>query len=89
MAIQNTGYKAYTDLLKVTDDGTNRPLDINNNLCSVSGLVQATKANTVGQPDYIAPIYDVATCPLPVMEVFTPTWLGTGEYCVKEIIGEK
>lgn len=64
MAIQNTGYKGYSTLLKVTADGTNRPLDINNNLCSDSGLPQVSKANTVGQPDYVAPIYDTATCPI-------------------------
>ena len=67
MAIENTGYKAYTDLLKVTDDGTSRPLDINNNLCSESGLPQATKSNTIGDPDYIAPVYDIVNCPLPVL----------------------
>ena len=82
MATENTGYKGYSTLLKVTDDGTSRPLDINNNLCSVSGLSQATKTNTIGDPDYIAPVYDIVMCPLPTMEVFTPKWLGTGEYCV-------
>lgn len=69
MAIENTGYKAYANLLKVTDDGTNRPLDINNNLCSESGLPQATKTNTIGDPDYIAPVYDIVTCPLPISSI--------------------
>lgn len=73
MALENTGYKAYTDLLKVTDDGTSRPLDINNNLCSESGLPQATKSNTIGDPDYIAPVYDIVTCPLPSGATITIT----------------
>ena len=65
MATENTGYKGYSTLLKVTNDGNNSPLDINNNLCSESGLPQATKSNTIGDPDYIAPIYDIVMCPLP------------------------
>ena len=67
MATENTGYKGYSTLLKVTNDGNNSPLDINNNLCSESGLPQATKSNTIGDPDYIAPVYDIVTCPLPVL----------------------
>ena len=66
MATENTGYKGYSTLLKVTNDGNNSPLDINNSLCSESGLPQATKSNTIGDPDYIAPVYDIVTCPLPV-----------------------
>lgn len=65
MATENTGYKGYSTLLKVANDGNNSPLDINNNLCSESGLPQATKSNTIGDPDYIAPVYDIVTCPLP------------------------
>lgn len=64
MALENTGYKGYSTLLKVTNDGNNSPLDINNNLCSESGLPQATKSNTIGDPDYIAPVYDTVTCPI-------------------------
>ena len=64
---ENTGYKGYSTLLKVTNDGNNSPLDINNTLCSESGLPQATKSNTIGDPDYIAPVYDIVTCPLPVL----------------------
>lgn len=48
MALQNTGYKGYSTLLKVTSDG--RALDINNTLCSVTGLPQSTKANSPGDP---------------------------------------
>lgn len=65
MASENTGYKGYLTLLKVTDDGTNRPLDANNNLCSESGLPQATKPNIESDPDYVAPVYDLTACPLP------------------------
>lgn len=61
---ENTGYKAYATLSKVTNDGTNRPLDINNNLCSESGLPQAIKANNDSDPDYIAPILDTVSCPV-------------------------
>ena len=73
MAIVNTGYKGYSTLLKVTNDGNNSPLDINNNLCSESGLPQATKSNTIGDPDYIAPVYDIVTCPLPSGATITIT----------------
>ena len=65
MAIENTGYKVYTNLLKVTNDGTNRPLDINNNLCSESGLPQAIKDNLITDVDYIPPFEDLTACPLP------------------------
>ena len=65
MATENTGYKGYSTLLKVTNYGNNSFLDINNNLCSESGLPQATKSNTIGDPDYIAPVYDTVTCPIP------------------------
>jgi hypothetical protein len=63
--MENTGYKAYAKLLKITDDGTNRALDVNGNLCSESGLPQAFKANVDTDPDYIAPIEDTEFCPLP------------------------
>lgn len=64
MSLENTGYKAYTNLAKVTNDGTNRPLDVNNNLCSESGLPQDIKPNSVSDPNYIAPILDVTFCPI-------------------------
>lgn len=59
----NTGKVIYKRLKKVTDDGTNRPLDVNNVLTSVSGLPQATKLNIVGDPDYIAPVTNEELCP--------------------------
>ena len=73
MATENTGYKGYSTLLKVANDGTNRPLDINNNLCSESGLAQDTKSNTVGQPDYVTPVFDIVTCPIPSGATITIT----------------
>ena len=65
MATENTGYKAFAKLLKITDDGTARPLDVNNNLCIESGLPQAFKDNIESDPDYVAPVYDTTACPLP------------------------
>jgi len=62
----NTGYKEYAKLLKITDDGTARPLDINGHLCSESGLPQAFKDNVDTDPDYVAPVYDTTACPIPV-----------------------
>lgn len=47
----NTGQKAYTTLEQYyTDDDT--PTGV-------------TKPNTVGDPDYVAPVTDTTTCPLP------------------------
>lgn len=53
----NTGNKGYTFLLKVVDGGEfdGQALDVNNNLVSASGLQQAVKFNTSGEPDYIEP----------------------------------
>ena len=65
MAIENTGYKAYTNLLKVTNDGTERPLDDNNMLCSDTGLPQSVKDNLTTDIDYIPPFEDLTACPLP------------------------
>lgn len=41
----NTGYRIYPRLKKVTTDGTEQPLDVNNRLCSLSGLPQDTMNN--------------------------------------------
>lgn len=81
MSIENTGYKGYSTLLKITNDGNNSPLDINNNLCSESGLPQATKSNTIGDPDYIAPVYDIVTCPLITEEIRVTDLYGGVENC--------
>ena len=58
MAATNTGYRAYISLIKVTNDGTNRPLDINNNLCSDSGLPQVLKDNALSDPNYVPHVYN-------------------------------
>src|SRR6476646_3384535 len=60
----NTGYKIYTTLLKVSNDGNNYPLDDNDELCSISGLPQSSKTNTFGDPDYIEPSLDYSSCPV-------------------------
>ena len=65
MSTLNTGFKAYLKLVKVTDDGTERPLDSNNKLVSITGLPQDTKNNVVGDVDYIEPVLDVISCPIP------------------------
>lgn len=65
MATQNTGNKAYLKLVKVTTDGTERPLDDNNMLCSDTGLAQSVKDNLMTDPDYIQPFEDLTACPLP------------------------
>ena len=80
MATENTGYKGYSTLLKVANDGNNSPLDINNNLCSESGLPQATKSNTIGDPDYIAPVYDIVTCPTLDTEITPTSYSYDGHY---------
>jgi hypothetical protein len=61
----NTGNRIFSRLLKVIDDGTDRPLDVNNILCSVSGLPEVRKDNISGQSDYIAPTQNLTLCPLP------------------------
>ncbi len=72
MPIVNTGYKAYTKLIKVTNDANNYPLDVNNNLVSVTGITQDIKDNVLGQADYIAPIQDLISCPLPIVAPVVP-----------------
>lgn len=65
MATQNTGYLANAKLSKVTTDGTNRPLDDNNNLVSESGLPQTVKNNDFTDVDYVPPTENQEQCPLP------------------------
>lgn len=60
----NTGNKIFTKLVKVTNDINEYPLDINDELCSATGLAQAEKTNTLGDPNYIAPFQDLTSCPL-------------------------
>lgn len=50
--MSNTGFKAYTDLEQYyLDNGT------------ATGV---TKPNTIGDPDYVAPVLDLIFCPLPL-----------------------
>jgi len=60
----NTRYKGFSDLLKVVKTGiyAGQPLDVNNNLCSVTGLPQVLKPNNVSDPDYKEPVFDPVTC---------------------------
>lgn len=72
MATENSGYKAYAKLLKVTDDGTSRALDVNGDLCSESGLAQDFKNNTPSDPDYFPPVLDTTMCPVtPLPDLFS------------------
>lgn len=59
----NTGYLIQPQLKRVTDDENEFPLDENDNLCSVSGLPQATMDNPPEDPSYR--ILDYDSCPVP------------------------
>jgi len=56
--MSNTGYKAYTNLEQYYIDNS-----------VATGI---TKVNSIMDPDYIAPVYDSAFCPLPSLSA-TPT----------------
>lgn len=57
----NNGYKGFSTLEKYyTDNGTS---------------TGTTKANTVGDADYVAPVQDLSTCPLDTVPPSTPTAL--------------
>lgn len=64
----NTGFKEYNYILKVTDDANEFPLDINNQLCSVTGLPQARKENLTSDPNYISKLFDINSCPPNVIQ---------------------
>ena len=66
----NTGIKVYDNLKKVSNDGNEYPLDVNNNRCSVSGLPQDIKINASYDPDYIPPVTDLTDCPIPETKVY-------------------
>lgn len=87
----NSGKQGYNTLLKVSDDGNNSPLDVNNMLCSITGLPQATKSNTSGSEGYIAPFPNTTACPI-TLPTFTPTWIGyeATAYCETQdiVIGD-
>lgn len=67
MALINTGLKGFARLAKVTNDGTNRPLDVNGRLIAGTPNAQHIKLNTPGQPDYIPLVQNLIACPLPIV----------------------
>lgn len=67
MATVNTGILKTITLVKVTNDGTNRPLDENNKLTTDTLNPQHTKNNIPSDPDYIQPIQNLVACPLPIV----------------------
>jgi hypothetical protein len=79
----NTGNKIFLNLLKVSLVG-NFPLDINDELCSLTNLPQATKPNVLGQPNYIAPVLDTAFCivNIPCNEFLTSGGMGISDFYV-------
>lgn len=58
----NTGFLIQPKLKKVTNDDNEFPVDINNELCSVSGLPQATKDNPIDSETYR--ILNTTACPV-------------------------
>lgn len=61
-------------LLKVTNDGLAQPLDVNDNLCSQSGLPQFEKSNEIGTEGYISPVFDTSSCPISATPIYCSTW---------------
>jgi hypothetical protein len=59
----NTGYKGWAQLLKVTDDVNEFPLDAGNALVSITSNPQDSKINNIGDPDYVAPVWAPDDCP--------------------------
>lgn len=88
----NTGYLIQPILKKVTDDINQFPLDINNQLCSVSGLPQATVANTIDSPSY--KVLNTTACPVGEVTLVgeitepTPQMGGTNRYGAKFTLSE-
>lgn len=58
----NTGFLIQPKEKKVTNDVNEYPLDINNDLCSVSGLPQALRNNPIDSPTYR--ILNTTACPV-------------------------
>ena len=52
------------DITDVADPHYREPVDINGVPCRISDLPQATKPNTQGDPDYIAPYQNLTLCPV-------------------------
>lgn len=70
--MSNTGQKIWLTLKKVTNDVDEFPLDVNNNLCSASGLPQDTKVNMEGLPDYLPNETDITSCPITTLSPEEP-----------------
>lgn len=71
MATVNTGNVIVVGLKRVRNDITDagdphyrEPVDANSVPCRLSGLPQATKPNSQGDPDYIAPYQNLDACPI-------------------------
>lgn len=60
----NNGLQTYTNLVKVSDDINEYPLDVNNVRTTVSGLPQDSKLNTPEDPNYIPPVENLTACPI-------------------------
>src|SRR6478736_5803637 len=76
MAVVRTGYIINPQLKKVVDGGPNdgEPLDVNNQLCSVSGLPQDMMANSPSNPNYR--VEDLTAC--------TPYYIALDNYVTAE-----
>lgn len=82
----NTGMQVPTLLRKVTSDGNQTPLDVNNIKTSVSGNPQHTKPNFTSDPDYIFPIENLLDCPIPIVTSKRfHTLLGTQASAIKTV----
>ena len=62
-----TGYKIYSNLYKVSNDGNEFPLDKNNNSIAHTKLRQDRKPNKVGEVDYVDKVFDDVTCDTKVL----------------------
>lgn len=71
----NTGFLIQPTLKKVTNDVNEFPLDINNELCSISGLPQATMANPIDSDTYR--ILNTTACPVDPSDEVTLTVIGS------------
>lgn len=78
----NTGYQINPQLKKVTDDVNEYPLDVNNHLCSLTGLPQDTKPNDPSSSDYR--ILNPTSCPV----VITYTYVKKADFQKNDCTGQ-
>lgn len=71
----NTGFLIQPKEKKVTNDVNEFPMDVNNELCSVSGLPQALRNNSVDSPTYR--IVNTDVCPIDPSSEVNLTVFGT------------